>query len=107
MHLLKRKKISLYPISISLKCCKYFTHIVDVLCTSRDLTKTECKQGYLDSFQRPTCPDLIFKPNFHCFFPMTSRLQMEYTEMNKRFKVYSILKVTFSPNIWSGNMHIS
>lgn len=56
--------------SISLKCCRYrqshYAHS-KCLCTIMDFIKTKCKKGYLDSFQRPICPDLVFKPKFHGF----------------------------------------
>lgn len=84
----------------------HIMHIVNILCTGMDLMKTKCKKGYLDSFQRPICPDLVFKPNNHGF-SMTLWFQLEGTEMNERFIAYSILRMTFSPNIGSGNMHIS
>ena len=46
-----------------------------------------------------------FKPNFHGF-SLTSWRQLEHTEMNKTFRVYSTLRMTFSPCIWSRHMHI-
>lgn len=32
---------------------------------------------------------------------------MEDTEMDEKIKVYSILRMIFSSNIWSGDMHMS
>lgn len=45
----------------------HIMHIVNILCTRMDLMKTKCKKGYLDSFQRPIRPDLVFKSNDHGF----------------------------------------
>lgn len=51
-------------------------------------TKGKKKEDYLDSFQRPICPDLIFKPYFHDV-SVTSCLQLECTGMSKMFLVFS------------------
>lgn len=79
----------------------HIMHVVKVLWTSMDFMKTKCKKrGYLDPFQRPICPDLISKPYFHVI-SVTSWLQLECKGMSKMFIVCTILRMMFSPRIWS------
>ena len=79
-------------------------HVVSVACTRINLMKTKCRKGEsLYSFQRPICPDLL------SLMFMVSLWHHDIswnTEMNKTFRVYSSLRMTFSPCIWSRNMHI-
>ena len=78
-------------------------HVVSVACTRINLMKTKCRKGEsLYSFQRPICPDLL------SLMFMVSLWHHDIswnTEMNKTFRVYSSLRMTFSPCIWSRNMH--